>query len=280
MAVPSNIFFRAYQRIIHSLAFYPTLIAIGFFLLCLLTMAIEYQPWMMALKGHFDLGLVRNADNARLILGTLVAGILSLMVFSFSMVMVVLNNAAASLSPRVIPGLISSKGHQKTLGIYLGSILYALLLITTIEQGNSDRVPSLGVLIKNAANLITWADPEACEIAAGAWQSWGRDAVLPLHLIWVVPLVTPGHAEQHGAENWSREQKIAFLNDQDNLIILDPVSTAERADYSPEFWTPLERFWCEYATRWQRVKQRYQLTIGEAEGKALAHMLEQCASKS
>lgn len=147
MAVPCNILFRAYQRIIHSLAFYPTLIAIGFFLLCLLTMAAEYQPWMMALKEHFDLGLVRNADNARLILGTLVAGILSLMVFSFSMVMVVLNNAAASLSPRVIPGLISSKGHQKTLGIYLGSILYALLLITTIEQGNSDRVPSLGVLV-------------------------------------------------------------------------------------------------------------------------------------
>ena len=147
MAVPSNILFRAYQRIIHSLAFYPTLIAIGFFVLCLLTMAAEYQPWIMSLKRQFDLGLVRNADNARLILGTLVAGILSLMVFSFSMVMVVLNNAAASLSPRVIPGLISSKGHQKTLGIYLGSILYALLLITTIEQGDSDRVPSLGVLI-------------------------------------------------------------------------------------------------------------------------------------
>lgn len=153
MAVPSNILFRAYQRIIHSLAFYPTLIAIGFFLLCVLTMAIEYRPWMMALKENFDIGLVRNADNARLILGTLVAGILSLMVFSFSMVMVVLNNAAASLSPRVIPGLISSKGHQKTLGVYLGSILYALLLITTIEQGDSERVPSLGVLITLALGI-------------------------------------------------------------------------------------------------------------------------------
>ena len=152
-------------------------------------------------------------------------------------------------------------------------------MVWLYEEGSCQNTETR-VLIKNAANLITWADPEACEIAAGAWQSWGRDAVLPLHLIWVVPLVTPGHAEQHGAENWSREQKIAFLNDQDNLIILDPVSTAERADYSPEFWTPLERFWCEYATRWQRVKQRYQLTIGEAEGKALAHMLEQCASKS
>lgn len=147
MATPTNIAFRTYQRVTHSLAFYPTLIALGFFLLCLLSMAVEYQPWMMTLKERFDLGLVRNADNARLILGTLVAGILSLMVFSFSMVMVVLNNAAASLSPRVIPGLVSSKGHQKTLGFYLGTILYALLLITTIEQGDSTRVPSLGVLI-------------------------------------------------------------------------------------------------------------------------------------
>ncbi|UUD64558.1 DUF2254 domain-containing protein [Pseudomonas seleniipraecipitans] len=153
MAVPSNFLFRAYQRITHSLAFYPTLIAIGFFFLCVLTMALEYRPWMLALKQNVDIGMVRNAENARLILATLVTGILSLMVFSFSMVMVVLNNAAASLSPRVIPGLISSKGHQKTLGIYLGSILYALLLITTIEQGDTDRVPSLGVLITLAMGI-------------------------------------------------------------------------------------------------------------------------------
>lgn len=147
MASLSNTLFRVYQRTIHSLAFYPTLIALGFLLLCIFTMAIEYQPWLMHIKQSFDIGLVRNADNARLILGTLVGGILSLMVFSFSMVMVVLNNAAAALSPRVIPGLVSSKSHQKTLGVYLGTILYSLLLITTIELNGSDKVPSLGVLI-------------------------------------------------------------------------------------------------------------------------------------
>jgi uncharacterized membrane protein len=143
----SNVLFRLYQRTLHSLAFYPTLIALGFLLLCLLSMRIEYQPWMMTLKDTVDVGMVRNADNARLILGTLVGGILSLMVFSFSMVMVVLNNASAALSPRVIPGLISDKGHQKTLGFYLGTILYALLLITSIEQNSTTDVPSLGVFI-------------------------------------------------------------------------------------------------------------------------------------
>lgn len=147
MVVSFNTAFRAYRRITNSLAFYPSLIALGFLALCMLNMAIEYQPWLMSLKQDLDIGLVRNAENARLILGTLVGGIISLMVFSFSMVMVVLTNAAASLSPRVIPGLISSKSHQKTLGFYVGTILYALLLITTIEHDGSDRVPSLGVLI-------------------------------------------------------------------------------------------------------------------------------------
>ncbi|ARU90675.1 hypothetical protein B9K09_09065 [Pseudomonas sp. M30-35] len=139
--------FRVYQRTIHSLAFYPTLIALGFVFACLLNISIEYQPWLMAIKSKFDIGLVRSADNARLILGTLVGSLMSLMVFSFSMVMVVLNNAATALSPRVMPGLVSSKSHQKTLGFYLGTIIYALLLITTIEQNGGDKVPSLGVLI-------------------------------------------------------------------------------------------------------------------------------------
>lgn len=135
------------------------------------------------------------------------------------------------------------------------------------------------VLIENAANLITWADPEACEIASGAWQSWGRDAVLPLHLTWVVPLVTPGHAVAHGADDWSRERQIDFINDHDNLIILDPVSAKERGDLSPVAWTPLPRFWCEYASRWQRVKARYELRIEEEESKALARMLESCPAE-
>jgi uncharacterized membrane protein len=79
-----------------------------------------------------------------LILGTLVGGILTLMMFSFSMVVVVLNNACASLSPQVIPGLIS------------------------IEQNSSTRAPSLGVLISVGLGIaclgllvhfINWISP-------------------------------------------------------------------------------------------------------------------------
>ncbi|MEE4252086.1 MAG: hypothetical protein V2I38_15975 [Alcanivoracaceae bacterium] len=151
-------------------------------------------------------------------------------------------------------------------------------LVWLVEEGSCQNTETR-VLVENAANLITWADPEACELADGAWQSWGRDVQLPLNLTWVVPLVTPAHALQHGATGWTDEQKIAFINDRDNLIILDTISAKERADLSPVSWVPLQRYWCEYATRWHRVKERYGLTVAEEEGKALARMLQECDSK-
>ncbi len=146
MSAVTNRLFRLYHRVTGSIAFYPTLIAVGLASLCVVTIVLE-MTWLQPYKEDLDLGLVKNADNARLILGTLVAGIISLMVFSFSMVMVVLNSAASSLSPRVIPALISSRSHQVVLGVYLGTIINSLMLISTIQEGDDINVPSLGIFL-------------------------------------------------------------------------------------------------------------------------------------
>jgi len=142
----TNRLFRLYHRVTGSIAFYPTLIAVGLAVLCVVTILLE-MTWLQPYKEDLDLGLVKNAENARLILGTLVGGIISLMVFSFSMVMVVLNSAASSLSPRVIPGLISRRSHQVVLGVYLGTIIDSLMLISTIQEGDDINVPSLGIFL-------------------------------------------------------------------------------------------------------------------------------------
>ena len=88
-----------------------------------------------------------EADNAREILGTLITSIISLTVFSFSMVMVVLNGAASRLSPRVLPGLISDRRNQLILGNYLGCILFFLLMIAFINKNEPDSLPAFGVLL-------------------------------------------------------------------------------------------------------------------------------------
>lgn len=136
------------RSITDSIAFFPTLIAVGIAAFALLVIWLEYQPWMSRLKRFLDVVMVESVEDGRLILGTLVASIISLMVFSFSMVMVVLNQASANLSPRLLPGLITVKDNQVVLGFYLGTICFCLMLILNINpQAAEARVPSLGIFI-------------------------------------------------------------------------------------------------------------------------------------
>ena len=146
MSDPANVFFRVVKRIKGSIALYPVLIPAAYAALAALVLAFESTTTAAALRDKLPSGLT-DADNSREILGTLITGIISLTVFSFSMVMVVLNGAAARLSPRVLPGLVSDTRNQVTLGIYLGSIVYFLLLIGTLNKNDPASVPALGLLL-------------------------------------------------------------------------------------------------------------------------------------
>ncbi len=135
------------ERTTSSIAFIPTLFAVSGLLLSLLTVTLEYDPAVVDLKGNIDFLLVKNIEDGRLVLGTAVSSIISLMVFSFSMVMIVLSQASSTLSPRILPGLISNKPHQIILGFYLGTILYSLIMIVNFQGDSEYTIPALGILI-------------------------------------------------------------------------------------------------------------------------------------
>ena len=146
-----------YREIINSIGFYPSLLSVAFLIFAVLTMSVEYLAPIEQFKSLISFVLVDSAENARTILSTLAGSIISLTVFSFSMVMVVLNAASASLSPRVVPGLITRKSHQMVLGFYLGSIIYSIIMLINInklDNGNT-AIPSLGVLFALIFGLIS-----------------------------------------------------------------------------------------------------------------------------
>ncbi|MBL3655455.1 DUF2254 domain-containing protein [Fulvivirga sediminis] len=150
-----RILYKISFEITSSIAFYPTLIAVGFLLFSFLIMSVEYDAFILDFKEDIRILLVQGVENARLILGTAVGSIISLMVFSFSMVMVVLNRASSTLSPRVIPGLITNKAHQVVLGMYLGTIIYSLILIINIQSADAEyQIPSLGILFSMVFVII------------------------------------------------------------------------------------------------------------------------------
>lgn len=93
MSAPSNTLFRLFTRMSKSIAFYPVLITVLYVLIAVGVLSFEATPAAASLREYLPSGLA-DPDNGRDILSTLITSIVSLTVFSFSMVMVVLNGAA------------------------------------------------------------------------------------------------------------------------------------------------------------------------------------------
>tara|TARA_R110000868_G_scaffold32516_5_gene118270 strand:+ start:43948 stop:45231 length:1284 start_codon:yes stop_codon:yes gene_type:complete len=121
-----------YSRVLQSIAFYPVLISLGFFVLAFIALELENLELAKQLKQRIPYVFIENYETARAILTTLIGGILSLTVFSFTMVMVVLSQASSNFSPRLLPSLISNKRHQLILGVYIGTLLYCIIVLIVL----------------------------------------------------------------------------------------------------------------------------------------------------
>ncbi|MDX1363443.1 DUF2254 domain-containing protein [Arenibacter latericius] len=132
-----------YGRVIQSIAFYPVIITLGFLLFAFAMLELENLDLAKTLKENLPYLFISDYDTARDILTTLVGGVLSLTVFSFSMVMVVLSQASSNFSPRLLPSLISNKNHQFILGVYIGTLLYCIILLVVLGARGIDSA-SLG----------------------------------------------------------------------------------------------------------------------------------------
>ncbi len=88
-------------------------------------------------------------------MSTIAGGVISLTVFSFTMVMIVFNQAATNYSPRIIPGLISRKFHQVVLGFYVGTLIYSFIIMINIDSKHfTISVPGFAIFIGECFGII------------------------------------------------------------------------------------------------------------------------------
>ncbi len=132
-----------------KIAFYPTLLSIAGFSFAMLMLFLEKEGISAFVFDHIPQLVINNPEIAKTLLSFLTGGIISIMVFSFSMVMVLLNQASSNFSPRVLPGLISNRNHQYVLGIYLATILYNTFTLVGINPQENDKyqLPGFSVLL-------------------------------------------------------------------------------------------------------------------------------------
>lgn len=156
MSNPTNALFRLITRMRESIAFYPTLIVCAYLAIGVAMLTFESSSLADSQRHRLPAGML-DPDTVGEILGTLITSIVSLTVFSFSMVMVVLNGAASRLTPRVLPRLITDTRNRVTLGIYVGSVAYFLLLISSLNRSEPATLPSFGTLLVVLFGLICLA---------------------------------------------------------------------------------------------------------------------------
>jgi len=141
---------KTYHDVIRSIAFYPVLISVFFVVFAMIGLTAENWQVIVSLKEKLPNLFIQDYETARSLLSTLLGGIISLTVFSFSMVMVVLSQASSNFSPRLLPGLISDKKNQIILGIYIGTLLNCIIILISLGAYGMDS-NSLGLSTMFAA---------------------------------------------------------------------------------------------------------------------------------
>lgn len=156
--VNTNLFYKLYLNVVSSIALGTTIISVAIFGLSLVTLSIdESSPENLAIYKDSAKDLI-NPDSARSLLSAIAGGMITLMVFTFTMFMVVLNQISSNYSPRVLPSLIRRRFHQIIMGFYLGTIAYTFMVLSSVESEVYEfDVPILSIIINAVLTFVSLA---------------------------------------------------------------------------------------------------------------------------
>jgi uncharacterized membrane protein len=104
-----------------------------------------------AYRGDFGLPswvISGTADAARQILTAIAAAVITVVGVVFSIILVTLTLASTQFGPRMLRNFIRDRGTQLTLGTFVATFVYAVLVLVSIGPGSrGDFVPHVGVTV-------------------------------------------------------------------------------------------------------------------------------------
>src|SRR5271166_2803886 len=104
-----------------------------------------------AYRGDFTLPgwvISGSADAARQVLTTIAAAIITVVGVVFSIILVTLTLASTQFGPRMLRNFIRDRGTQVTLGTFVATFVYSVLVLASIGTGShGDFVPHIGVTV-------------------------------------------------------------------------------------------------------------------------------------
>ena len=140
---------RSLPRLIDELRssywFLPSLMALAAIGLGALMVWLDSGPGEGLLDG---LGWYQKAkpDGAHQVLSTIAGSMITVAGVVFSITIVAIAYAASQYGPRVLTNFMSDRGNQATLGTFIATFVYCLVVLRTIRGGEGEFVPQLAVM--------------------------------------------------------------------------------------------------------------------------------------
>lgn len=127
-------------RIRGSLWALPLAVAAVCAILALVALDLDL-PWTSEVAWLYSGGASQAPEFA----ASLVGAMITLTALAFSITMVVLTLAAQQLGPRLIQIFMRDRGTQGTLGLFIGTVVYLLLVLRALGGSSEGQTPALAI---------------------------------------------------------------------------------------------------------------------------------------
>lgn len=160
------------ERLRSSLWVLPATLTLGAAILS--ELALLADGWIQRETLALPFLFPGSLEGARQVLGALVGSMVSLTTISFSIMMVVLTLASNQFGPRVVRNFLSDRLNQVTLGVFVATFVYCLLVLGRLPEPQEGALstPRLAVTLALALTLaslgmlISFIHHVACSIQA------------------------------------------------------------------------------------------------------------------
>jgi uncharacterized membrane protein len=95
-----------------------------------------------------------SADAARQILTATAAAVITVVGLVFSITIVALTLASTQFGPRMLRNFVRDRGTQFTLGTFVATFVYSVLVLGSVSNGNNGFVPHLSITVALALLLV------------------------------------------------------------------------------------------------------------------------------
>jgi uncharacterized membrane protein len=138
--------FRLWETARSSYWFVPTVMALAAIVLGIAAVWFDTatgNSWLSALSWAQK----SKPEAAREMLSAIASSMITVAGVVFSITIVAIAYAAGQYGPRILTNFMSDRGNQLTLGTFIATFVYSLIVMRTIHSGDGEFVPQSSVLL-------------------------------------------------------------------------------------------------------------------------------------